>query len=71
MKNNTVCLDKVEKIPEKVYIVYSTYEDGCEGILSFEYNKEEAVNYCRRMQERMECRVYVQEYSKSGTIIVL
>lgn len=59
------------ELPENVYIVYALYKDGTEGILSFEYNRYEAVDYCRRMQERMECNVYVREYTKSGDIIVL
>lgn len=59
------------KLPENVYIVYALYKDGTQGVLSFEYDKVEAVDYCRRMKERMECKVYVQEYSKSNTIIVL
>ena len=59
------------ELPKNVYIVYSTYEDGSEGILSFEYDKDEAVKYCRRMQAKMECRIYVREYSKTHDIIVL
>ena len=59
------------ELPKNVYIVYALYKDGTQGVLSFEYDKVEAVDYCRRMKERMECNVYVQEYSKSGTIIVL
>lgn len=71
MRNNYICLDTVEAIPEKVYIVYSTYEDGSEGILSFEYDRDDAVTYCRKMQARMECNVYIREYSKTNDIIVL
>ena len=59
------------ELPENVYIVYALYEDGVEGILSFEYDKDEAVAYCKRMQAKMECPVYVREYNKSHDIIVL
>lgn len=59
------------ELPKNVYIVYALYKDGTQGVLSFEYDKVEAVDYCRRMKERMECNVYVQKYDQSDTIIVL
>ena len=59
------------ELPENVYIVYALYEDGSEGILSFEYDRDDAVTYCRKMQARMECNVYIREYSKTNDIIVL
>lgn len=59
------------ELPKNVYIVYALYKDGTQGVLSFEYDKVEAVDYCRRMMERMECNVYVREYAKLHDIIVL
>lgn len=59
------------ELPENVYIVYALYDDGVEGILSFEYDRDDAVNYCRKMRERMDCDVYIREYSKMNDIIVL
>lgn len=59
------------ELPKNVYIVYALYEDGSEGILSFEYDKDEAIAYCRRMRRRMECCVFVKAYSESGNIIAL
>lgn len=59
------------ELPKNVYIVYALYDDGVEGILSFEYDRDDAVTYCRKMRERMDCDVYIREYSKTNDIIVL
>ena len=63
-------------LPEKVYVVYTLYTDGSHGVESVEFDKEEAVRYCRQLRDRRarfssSLPVYIEEYTQESTIIVL
>lgn len=56
--------------------MYTLYTDGSHGVESVEFDREEAVRYCRQLRDRRarfssSLPVYVEEYTQEHTIIVL